>query len=368
MESMGLTPAFWRGKRVFVTGHTGFKGSWLCLWLQNMGAIVTGYALSPESKPNLFDLAAVSDGMTSHIGDIRDLDNLRSALLQSEAEIIFHLAAQPLVRASYQHPIDTFATNIMGTAHLLESVRECTSIKVVQVITTDKVYKNHEWPWPYRENDTLGGHDPYSASKAACELVVSSYRQSFLMAHGVNISTARAGNVIGGGDWATDRLLPDCIQAFIDKKPVTLRQPASVRPWQHVLDPLLGYLMLAQRQWEEAHSIVQPSNWRFAQAFNFGPDSSGEATVGDVANHAAAAWGEQAKIIIEPEDEALHEAGLLTLDPSLVRQSIGWKTQWQVEQAIKYTVSWYRREHQGESAKELCLEQISHFQQFSDHN
>lgn len=365
MESMGLDPAFWHSKRVFVTGHTGFKGSWLCLWLQKMGAIVTGYALPPESKPNLFDLAEIADGMTSHLGDIRDQDSLRNALVQSEAEIVFHLAAQPLVRTSYQQPIETFAINVMGTAHLLEIARECPTVKVIQVITTDKVYKNHEWSWPYRENDTLGGHDPYSASKAACELVVSSYRQSFLMAHRMSISTARAGNVIGGGDWATDRLIPDCIRAFIDGRPVTLRQPESVRPWQHVLDPLMGYLMLAHRQWEEAYSDTQPDSWHFAQAFNFGPDSSGEATVGDVANHTATSWGEQAKIIIEPEDKASHEAGLLTLDPSLARQAIGWKTKWSVEQAIKHTVSWYRHQHEGESSKELCLEQISHYQQVS---
>jgi CDP-glucose 4,6-dehydratase len=365
MESMGLDSSFWKNKRVFVTGHTGFKGSWLCLWLQNMGAVVTGYALSPESKPNLFELAEIAGGMTSNIGDILDQEKLRNALVESRAEIVFHLAAQPLVRASYQQPVETFATNIMGTAHLLESAKECPSIKVIQIITTDKVYKNYEWPWPYRENDTLGGYDPYSASKAACELIVSSYRQSFFMTLGVSVSTARAGNVIGGGDWAADRLIPDCIRAFIEVRPVTLRQPESVRPWQHVLDPLMGYLLLAQRQWEEAYSSIHSENWRFSQAFNFGPDSSGEATVGEVAKHAAITWGEQAKIIIQNDEEVPHEAGLLTLDPSLARQVIGWKTQWPVEQAIKHTVSWYRRQSSGESAKKICLEQISSYQQLN---
>lgn len=363
MENMGLSmePSadFWSGKRVFVTGHTGFKGGWLSLWLQRLGAQVTGYALTPATTPSLFESANVTLGMTSHIGDIRDLAELQACMVAADPEVVFHLAAQPLVRASYSTPIETLSTNVMGTAHVLEAARHCRALKVMQVITTDKVYQNREWCWPYREADALGGHDPYSASKAACELVVASYRQSFLAVASVSVSTARAGNVVGGGDWAQDRLLPDCIRAFAAGREVTLRRPDAVRPWQHVLDPLSGYLQLAQQQW---HSCQNADAARFAQAFNFGPDASGESTVGEMAGLAAQRWGSEACVVVEAQPDAPHEAGLLTLDPSLARQSLGWQVKLGVNEAVAWSVDWYRRFHTGEHARELCLEQISAYE------
>jgi CDP-glucose 4,6-dehydratase len=353
---------FWRGRRVLVTGHTGFKGGWLCLWLMRLGARVTGYALAPDTTPSLFETARVSEGMTSCIGDIRDLASLQAAMLQADPEVVFHLAAQPLVRASYGAPIETFMTNVMGTAHVLECVRQVRSAKVVVAITTDKVYQNREWCWPYREQDVLGGHDPYSASKAACELVVQSYRKSFLAAAGVSVSSARAGNVIGGGDWAQDRLLPDCVRAFGDGRAVSLRHPAAVRPWQHVLDPLAGYLQLAQQQWAANAGTDAARKARLAQAFNFGPDASGEATAGTLAKLAAQHWGEDAQVVLEPQEQAVHEAGLLTLDPSLARQTLGWHVKLAVPEAVAWSVHWYRRQRDGDDARALCLAQIEAYE------
>lgn len=356
---MAIDTAFWRGRRVFVTGHTGFKGGWLCLWLQRLGARVSGYALAPDTRPSLFELARVAEDMTSRLADIRDIAVLRTAMIAADPEIVFHLAAQPLVRASYRLPLETFATNVMGTADVLEAARACPTLKVVQIITTDKVYKNHEWPWPYREDDALEGHDPYSASKAAAEMVVSSYRQSFLAAAGVSVASVRAGNVIGGGDWAEDRLLPDCVRAFAAGRPAVLRRPGAVRPWQHVLEPLAGYLLLAQAQWGE---FAQQCTPRLAHAFNFGPDTSGEATVGTVARCAADAWGVGAAVTEQPDLDAPHEAGLLTLDPSLARQLLGWRTRLSVSTAVALSVDWYRRCHAGADARALCLEQIAAYE------
>lgn len=242
-------PAFWRGRKVFLTGHTGFKGGWLALWLQQLGADVTGYALAPDTEPALFDLADVAHGMRSVIADIRDADAVALALASAQAEIVLHLAAQPLVRASYADPLTTYATNVMGTANVLEAARHVRSVKVVQVITTDKCYDNREWEYPYRETDRLGGHDPYSNSKACAELVVDSYRRSFMREAGIHLASARAGNVIGGGDWAVDRIVPDCIRALLAEQPIDIRSPGAIRPWQHVLEPLSGYLVLAEQQY-----------------------------------------------------------------------------------------------------------------------
>lgn len=354
MENLVICPDFWRGRRVLVTGHTGFKGGWLALWLERMGARVSGISLPPPAEPNLFTLAQIGAGVNSHFADIRDFNLLAPLLVQSKPEIIFHLAAQPLVRASYREPLETLATNVMGTAHVLEAARQCERLRVVQVITTDKVYENREWPWPYRENDPLGGHDPYSASKAAAELVVASYRQSFLAARGVSVASVRAGNVIGGGDWAGDRLLPDCVRAFQAGQPVILRRPGAVRPWQHVLEPLHGYLLLAEQQWREAEG---GGGSRYSTAFNFGPDASGEATVGEVARLAAAAWG-AGEVVEQPDPAAPHEAGLLTLDASLARARLGWRPRWPVAQAVQESVSWYRAVQAGADPRQLCLEQI----------
>ena len=360
LEDMEISAGFWSGRRVFITGHTGFKGGWLCLWLKQLGASVTGYSLPPETTPNLFELSRLRDGITSHLADIRDPERLRAAMLEANPEVIFHLAAQPLVRASYRLPVDTFATNVMGTVHVLEAARTCPQLKVLQVITTDKVYDNREWPWPYREDEALGGHDPYSASKAACELAVASYRRSFLGAQGISVATARAGNVIGGGDWAQDRVLPDCIRAFRAGRPVTLRRPTAVRPWQHVLEPLAGYIELAQAQWFETQKTT---DWRYARAMNFGPDASAETTVGTLARLAAHAWGPGAEVVEEADPQAPHEAGLLTLDPSVARQMLGWRTHLTVRESVSLSVDWYRRCEAGEGAAEICREQIDSYQQ-----
>ena len=264
-----MDSGFWHGKRVLITGHTGFKGGWLSLWLQSMGAEVSGYALPPSTNPSLFEKASVSRGMaSSHLADIRDLDILKSALQETHPEIVFHLAAQPLVRHSYANPVETYATNVMGTVHLLEAIRTTAGVRAVVNITTDKCYENREWVWGYRENDPLGGHDPYSSSKGCSELVTSAYRNSFFDAkgysrHGVALASARAGNVIGGGDWAMDRLVPDMIRAFSKGEAVVIRSPHAIRPWQHVLEPLWGYLTLAERLWEQGPA--------FAESWNFGP-------------------------------------------------------------------------------------------------
>lgn len=352
---MNPNPGFWAGRRVLLTGHTGFKGGWLALWLNQMGAEVHGLALAPAASPNLWQGARLEEVIATHrIQDVRDRDGVAQVVAEAAPEIIFHLAAQPLVRASYREPLETLATNVMGTAHVLEAARQCSSLRVVQVITTDKVYENREWPWPYRENDPLGGHDPYSASKAAAELVVASYRQSFLAVRGVSVSSVRAGNVIGGGDWALDRLLPDCVRAFQSGQPVILRRPGAVRPWQHVLEPLHGYLLLAEQQWREAET---GGGSVYSTAFNFGPDASGEASVGQVARLAATAWG-AGEVVEQPDPAAPHEAGLLTLDASLARTRLGWRPRWTVAQAVQESMRWYQEVQSGADPRQLCLEQI----------
>ena len=343
-----VNEAFWRGRRVFVTGHTGFKGSWLSLWLSHLGAEVHGYALDPITSPSLYqalDLRLTGDTRA----DLSDLKALRQAVQVADPEIVLHLAAQPLVRESYKDPVGTFATNVLGTAHLLESLRGQSSLQAVVVITTDKVYHNEEWPYPYRESDRLGGKDPYSASKAAAEIVTASYRDSFLQEQGVKVVSARAGNVIGGGDWSADRLVPDCLRAFAKGQPVELRYPRAVRPWQHVLEPLSGYLLLAQRMLE--------GGW------NFGPrGDEGHAEVGEVAQTLARLWGDGARVELSQQKHP-KEAGLLRLDISKAQAELEWQPRWSLEQALAATVDWQKGFLSGRSARELCLEQLQAFSQ-----
>ncbi len=324
----------WQDTPVFLTGHTGFKGGWLALWLHALGAKVHGYALDPNTTPNLFGVARVAEVLASDTrADLSDLNALQAALTAAQPTVVFHLAAQPLVRASYADPLGTFATNVMGTAHLLEAVRNVPSVRAVVVVTTDKVYDNREWVYPYRESDALGGHDPYSASKGAAEIVAASYRASFFHTPGsAQIATARAGNVIGGGDWAADRLVPDCLKAFADNQPVQLRFPGAVRPWQHVLEPLSGYLRLA-----EALLAGQA-----ASAWNFGPDARGDATVGQLAQRLAVQWGQGARVDMPDGGDHPHEAGQLRLDITRARAELGWQPRWSLVDALAHTVAWHR--------------------------
>lgn len=350
---------FYGGKRIFVTGHTGFKGSWLALWLHRLGASVHGYATDPPTQPNLFESAHIGSVLAADTrGDLADLVRLKLALRNADPEIVFHLAAQPLVLTSYRDPLATFVANIMGTAHVLEAVRLVPTVRSLVLITTDKVYENDEGPYPRRENDPLGGHDPYSASKAGAEIVAASYRASFFTAehgHPARIATARAGNVIGGGDWASDRLLPDCARAFTKGERVLLRSPRSVRPWQHVLEPLSGYLQLAR-------CLFEPSGAKFAKAWNFGPNCNDDATVGEVADIAARLWGEGARIEHLLSPQRAHEAGSLRLDSSLARTELDWKPRWSLEQAVAKTIAWYRASERDADLATFSLEQICSYE------
>lgn len=328
-------PEFWRGRRVLVTGHTGFKGSWLCLWLQGMGAEVVGVALPPDRGPNLFDLAGVANGMRSIQQDIRDAAAVRRILAETAPEIVLHLAAQSLVRRSYADPIETYATNVMGTLHVLEAVRAVESVRAVLVVTSDKCYENREWHWPYREIDALGGLDPYSSSKGCAEVLVDSYRRSFFGGPRARtaIASARAGNVVGGGDFSADRLVPDLVRGAVAGRPVVIRNPVAVRPWQHVAEPLAGYLMLAERLVEEGSAV--------AEAWNFGPASDDHRTVADLADRFVARWGAGAAW---ERDAGVHphEAGLLALDSAKAHVRLGWRPRWRFEETVERTLGWYR--------------------------
>lgn len=336
--------SFWQGKRVLLTGHTGFKGGWLALWLQRLGAHVTGIALPPQTQPSLFEAARMAQGMSSHLCDIRDAQQL-SALVQSAApEIVFHLAAQPLVRASYRDPLHTFSTNVMGTAHLLDALRKLSSVRVAVVVTTDKVYLNREQLYPYREDDTLGGHDPYSASKAASEIVIASYRDAFLAEQGVAVASARAGNVIGGGDWSEDRLIPDAVRALQAGRPLDIRNPHAVRPWQHVLEPLAGYLRLAQVLW------ATPA---LAGAYNFGPATAEAATVEKVMKMASSPHATCAGSYQNNSDDP-HEAAWLALETAKARTLLGVQPRWTLSETVERTMAWYQAQHAGADALELC--------------
>jgi len=340
-----VTSDFWRGRRVFVTGHTGFKGSWLATWLARLGAQVTGYALAPDQTPNLFEAARVAGDIDSRTGDVRNFESLREALAGSEAEIVFHLAAQSLVRKSYESPVETYATNVMGTVHLLEAVRALKSVRAVVVVTSDKCYENREWSRPYREDDALGGRDPYSNSKACQELVASAYRQSF---PGPAIATARAGNVIGGGDWARDRLVPDLIRAFSEGEPAVIRNPASIRPWQHVLEPLHGYLLLAEK-------LVEGDG--FAEAWNFGPSGADVRPVRWIADALMARWGEGARWTQDAGTHP-HEAVTLTLDSTRARRALGWTPRLSLDESLDWIVEW----HRAADARGVTLQQIERYE------
>lgn len=350
MENL-VSPAFWRGRRVFLTGHTGFKGGWLALWLRSLGAEVHGYALPPATTPNLFEAAEVGQGMASTFGDIRDPAALARAMQQARPEMVLHLAAQPLVAEGYRSPVETYATNVMGTANVLEACRDLPDLRAVVVVTTDKCYENREWPWAYRENEPLGGRDPYSSSKACAELVTAAYRQSFLAAAGIRVATARAGNVFGGGDWAPHRLVPDLLAAFASGQPARLRNPNAVRPWQHVLEPLAGYLQLAQALWQDADA---------AKAWNFGPADEDCRPVGQVATRLAEYWGDGARWQATATDFP-HEAGLLRLDASLARQQLGWQPRWSLATGLARTVDWHKAWLAGQGMGQYCLEQIEDY-------
>lgn len=344
--------AFWRGKRVLLTGHTGFKGGWLALWLHRLGAEVTGLALPPCTEPSLYQAARIGSLIDSRHGDIRDAATLRDIVGDTRPDIVLHLAAQALVRPSYAQPVDTFATNIMGTAHVLDALRAAPGAKVAVMVTTDKVYRNNEWPHPYRESDTLGGHDPYSASKAASELVIASYRDAFLHAQGLALATARAGNVIGGGDWSVDRLLPDAVRAWRRGGDLHIRRPDSVRPWQHVLEPLAAYLTLAQALWTDP---------ALASAYNFGPDAAEAASVRTVVDIAQRAYGNGRTVYAE-QVEGPHEAGLLTLDTSKARAVLNVAPRWPLADAVTRSMDWYRRFDAGEDALALCHADIDAYE------
>jgi CDP-glucose 4,6-dehydratase len=345
---------FWRGRRVLVTGHTGFKGSWLTLWLARLGAHVTGISLAPATQPNLHDAASIAELCTGHIHDIRDAAGLREIVADARPGVVFHLAAQPLVRASYRDPLGTLATNVLGTAHLLEALRHVPTVRVAVIVTTDKVYR--ECPAAsrsaYLEADPFGGHDPYSASKAAAEIVVESYRKAFLADAGVATSTARAGNVIGGGDWAEDRLIPDAMRAWQAGTTLHVRRPAAVRPWQHVLEPLAGYLLLAEQ------TAADPS---LAGAYNFGPDAANVATVGDVVSLAQNHFG-RGEFVLQQEPDGPHESAWLALDATKAANILGVKPRWPLHEAVGRTVNWYCRHGRDASARDLCLADIAAFE------
>jgi CDP-glucose 4,6-dehydratase len=354
-----MDPAFWRDKRVFITGHTGFKGSWLSLWLQSVGAHVIGFSLAPPSNPNLFTAARIGEHMVSLTGDVCNLDQLKVALTLHKPDIVLHLAAQSLVRHSYAEPVQTFATNIMGTANLLEAVRHVDSVRVAIVVTSDKCYENQEWAWGYRENEPMGGYDPYSASKGCAELITSAYQRSYFsgspassQAPRVAIASVRAGNVIGGGDWALDRLIPDIMRSVSDGKPVLIRNPNAIRPWQHVLEPLAGYLRLSERAWS------QPDN--FIGGWNFGPADSDARPVLAIVQAITKQWGDGASWHLDQSTNP-HEANYLKLDCSKARAQLDWQPKWNLDQTLSAIVVWYKAWQRGDDMRQFSLDQINRY-------
>ena len=355
LEGVGMN---WSGKRVLLTGHTGFKGGWLSLWLQQKGAEVCGVSLPPLTSPNLFEDAGIASGMRSVLGDIRDVDLLKRIFAEHRPEVVFHLAAQPLVRSSYEDPLGTYSTNVMGTANVLEAARKTNGVRAIVAITTDKCYENREWDWPYRETDRLVGYDPYSNSKACAELVVSAYRNSFFnpaeySRHGVALASVRAGNVIGGGDWAEERLIPDMMRAFTAGRPVRIRNPHAIRPWQHVLEPLRGYLAVAESLCEG------PAN---GQAWNFGPEQSDARPVEWMVRELAKIWGEGALWELEQAEQP-HEAQTLKLDCSKAAARLGWRPELHIREALVMTAVWYREKMQGGNMRAFTCSQICNYEQ-----
>jgi len=349
---------FWKDKRVLITGNTGFKGSWLSIWLSTLGANILGYSLTPPTEPSLFEVARLDKLYRTEIGDVRDFEHLKVVVTEFSPEIVIHMAAQPIVRKSYIDPRETYEINVMGTVNLLEALRFCDSVRAVINVTTDKVYKNEEWVWGYRETDTLGGFDPYSASKACSEIVTSSFRDSFFNlsrynVHHVAVATARAGNVIGGGDWGVDRLVPDFVRTVLSGGKVKIRNPQAVRPWQHVLEPLSGYMTLAEKLFEEGPF--------YAQAWNFGPNEESCKTVEYVINKLCSLWGD---IGYETENAngLLHETNYLKLDCSKSKKYLGWEPVWNINQALEKTVEWLKAYVSGENILEVCEKQIREYE------
>lgn len=354
-----INPSFWAGRRVLLTGHSGFKGGWLSLWLQKMGADLMGFSLDLPSEPNLFEAAQVGTGMKNRRGDLRNLADVMAVFTEHQPEVVIHMAAQSTVRYSYSHPVDTYAVNLMGTVHLLEAVRHCPSVRSVVCVTTDKCYENKEWVWGYRENEAMGGFDPYSNSKGCAELAISSYRNSFFNLenfdkHHVALASVRAGNVLGGGDWGLDRLVPDLVRSFMDKQAPMIRNPLAIRPWQHVMDPLCGYLLLAERLYEKGPT--------FAEGWNFGPDDAGTRPVQWIADNLASLWGEGARWELD-KDAHPHEAMSLRLDCSKARAQLGWHQVWTLETTLEKIVDWYKAFRDGKDVRSVCMEQIAAYEQ-----
>lgn len=348
---MMLDMNFYRGKRIFITGHTGFKGSWMCRVLAHCGAEVTGYSLACATTPSLFEMAEIADGMHSVIGDVRDLGAMRACMERAEPEIVFHLAAQPLVRESYRDPRTTYETNVMGTVNILECIRSSRSVRSFLNVTTDKVYRNNEWEWGYRENEPLDGHDPYSNSKSCSELVTHSYKESFFFDGRVAISTARAGNVIGGGDFAADRIIPDCVRASLDHAEIVVRNPHSTRPYQHVLEPVMAYLLIAAKQYEDG---------KYAGYYNVGPDECDCVCTGELVDLFCRTWGEGISWV-DRHDGGPHEANFLKLDCSRLKRMLGWRPVWTLDQAVARTVEWSKVMRDGGSVGACMDRQIERF-------
>ena len=350
-----MNEKFWSGKRVFITGHTGFKGGWTVLCLQMLGAVVKGFSLKPITEPSLFEIASVNSGIESEIGDIRDAECLKKSLIEFSPEIVIHMAAQPLVRKSYLSPVETYQTNVMGTVNLLEAIRICRSVVAAVNVTTDKCYENNEWIWGYRENEPMGGHDPYSSSKACSELVTSAYQRSFFgSGTDVSLASARAGNVIGGGDWSQDRLVPDALKAFANNESVIVRNPSALRPWQHVLEPISGYLELAEKLYIDGDA--------YSEAWNFGPEDDGVKTVGELMNHLVALWPHCVSWELDTSEQP-HEAQLLKLDISKAKLGLNWKPKWNLNKCLKSTVHWYLSWLDGKDMRRVTFDQINEYAQ-----
>jgi CDP-glucose 4,6-dehydratase len=349
VEVVGLDPSFWSGRRVLLTGHTGFKGAWLALWLERLGAEVTGFSNGVPTTPSLYEEARVNEGLTSIDGDIRDLAAVERACAGAKPEVVIHMAAQSLVRRSFQEPVETYATNVMGTVHLLDAARRTEGVRVVVIVTSDKCYENREWVWGYREHEPMGGHDPYSNSKGCAELVTSAYRDSF---DGPSIASGRAGNVIGGGDWAEDRLIPDVIKAALAGETVPIRNPNAIRPWQHVLNPLSGYLLLAERLWESPD---------FAEPWNFGPADEDARPVRWIVEQLAEAWDGDLSWETDAGEHP-HEATHLKVDSSKARTRLGWAPKWDLGDALASIAHWYRGLREHADLRALSLDQIAAFE------
>lgn len=359
LENLGINDLhmfenFYKGKRVFITGHTGFKGSWLAIWLEKLGAEVTGFALNPQTEHDNYVLSGIKNKINDLRGDIRDLQALKTAIDKYQPDIVFHLAAQPLVRLSYEIPIETYQTNLMGTINVMEAIRYSNCVKVGVMITTDKCYENKEHIWGYRENEAMGGYDPYSSSKGCCEIAINSWRRSFFIDEGKALVSVRAGNVIGGGDWALDRIVPDCIRAIEAGKDIEIRSPKAVRPWQYVLEPLRGYLEVARRAWEEPQ--------KYSEGWNFGPKLESVCSVWDIATLLSQSYG-AGKLVDVSERKSVHEASILLLDITKAKFKLGWEPFLDIRDTIEFTAEWYKR-YRTENVYDLCIEQISKYSNF----